>query len=190
MNRLQINGFENDVYREIANLGFNSIDNAEKIVSFLRYNSNILSNDEFVEIKLIEPKTNPGMLGLIIMEKNLYINVKLSTLLIAALILDIHFTEGFAQLFLNLFGIGSRTITRFDEENGEKCIIIESLKNKTGSLNILQNYNGECSNKQLKCKFRKNNQCCCTKEDVNKIYETLIEYNMFKKEGDKYIYKW
>lgn len=192
MRKIELRGLQNEVYKKIASIGLNNSCDAEQIVTFLEHNKELLCSDEKIETSIEIPDSSPGMLSLIIMRKNLYINLKVSTILIVALLLDIHMTKGFAQLLIAMMGISSRAIVAFSEENGEKCIIKETLKtqDKIGHPGILSKFRGECCNNNLNCKYRTEGMCCCTQDKIKEIFDDLVSCNMFKKVGDFYKYQW
>ena len=117
-------------------------------------------------------------------------NLKISTLLIAALLLDIHFTGGMAQLFLTMVGIDGRAIVKFSEYNGEKCILKELLRTSTKSASpeLLIKFGGECCNNDLCCQYKSENKCTCTSQKVAEILDGLAKHNILKKEGVNYKY--
>lgn len=192
MRKIELCGSQNEVYKKIANLGLNNSCDAEQIVTFLEHNKELLCSDEKIETSMEIPKSSPSMMSMVIMRKNLYVNLKVSTILIVALLLDIHMTEGFAQLLIAMMGVGSQAIVAFSEENGEKCIIKETLKtqDKTGHPSILSKFRGECCNNNFNCKYRIDGTCCCTPDKIKEIFDDLVSCNMFKKVGDFYKYQW
>lgn len=178
------------VYSELTRLGFESQYDAERVVTFLKEHRNMLKENEDIKPYQIAPKSTPGMIGFIIMEKNLFINLKITTILLAALLLDIKITDGLASLIVGMIGIPQNVIVKFNEEDGQKCIIHEAINSKTISANVLHRFNGECCNNQYKCKYNINGKCTCTEEKVKEILDNLTEATMFKKDGDLYVLQW
>ncbi len=192
MERIKFNGYKNAVYKKIADFGLNNTCDAEQIITFLQHNKELLSSEEKIETTIEMPKSSPGVMNFTIMKENLYINLKTSTILMAALMLDIHITKGLAQLLIMMTGINGRSIATFSEESGEKCVIKETLrtKNKIGHPNLLTDFQGECCNYNLNCKYRSDDKCCCTPDKIKEIFDELVSRNMFKKDGDFYKYQW
>lgn len=192
MEKIELNGSANEVYNKIAVHGFDNSHDVEHIITFLEHNDDLLCADEKIETSVEIPQSSSGMMSFVIMRKNLYVNLKISTILIAALLLDIHMTGGFAQLLIALIGINSKAIATFSEENGEKCVIKETLRthDKIGHPSILSRFHGECCNHNLNCKYRIDDKCCCTPDRVKVIFDDLVSCNMFKREGDFYKYQW
>ena len=178
------------VYSELTRLGFESKNDAERVVTFLDEHRNMLKENEDIKPYQIAPKSTPGMIGFIVMEKNLFINLKITTILLAALLLDIKITDGLASLIVGMIGIPQNVIVKFNEEDGQKCIIHEAINSKTISANVLHRFNGECCNNQYKCKYNINGKCTCTEEKVKEILDNLTEATMFKKDGDLYVLQW
>lgn len=192
MDRIELCGSSDEVYKRIASIGLSNTRDAEQIITFLKHNGDLLCSDEKIESIMEMPESSPGMMSMVVMRKNLYVNLKVSTILIVALIFDIHLTKGFAQLLTAMLGISSRSVVTFSEENGEKCIIKETLrtKDKIGHPSILAKFKGECCNNNLNCKHRIDDKCYCTPDKVKEIFDNLEDCNMFKKEGDFYKYQW
>lgn len=192
MLHINLTGREHDVYAELANSLDIDSNSSEQIITFLQNNSEILSADEEITTSIEAPAPSIKGMGLIIMKKNLHINVKVATILTAALLLDIYMTNGFAQLIVGMFGVNGHAIVPFSEKDGEKCIIIETLRthNKVATPSLLSAFNGLCCNNNLKCRYRLDDRCHCTHKDVGKILEGLTERNILKKEGELYKYQW
>ena len=192
MERIELCGSADEVYKKIASFGLNNMCDAEQIITFLKYNGDLLCSNEKIETRIETPKSSPEMMNMLIMRKNLYVNLKVSTILIVALIFDIHLTKGFAQLLTAMLGVSSQAIVTFSEAKGEKCIIKETLrtKDKTGNPDMLSKFKGECCNNNLNCKHRIDNKCYCTPDKIKEIFDNLVDCNMFKKEGDFYKYQW
>lgn len=185
-------GSEQSIIRQIEKMGFNKCE-SEKIFNFINSNKCLLSDNESIKKSLHSDDCNPGIIKYMIPNLNYdyYINLKYSTIMIAALLLDIKYTKGFSTLALNLSKVNTPHIIKIDEKNGEKCILKEtlSLKNKTGTNTLLLPFHGECCNNNYTCKFRNIDKCGCTKENIDEIYKQLTSKGVFKKEGNKYIYQ-
>lgn len=192
MNKIVKKGSEQSIIYQIEKMGFDKCE-SEKIFDFITSNKCLLSDDEFINKSLHNDDSNPGIIYYMIPNLNYdyYINLKYSTIMIVALLLDIKYTKGFSTLALNLSNINIPHIIKVDENNGEKCILKEtlSLKNKTGTNTVLLPFHGECCNNNYICKFRRIDKCECAKENIDEIYKQLTKKGIFKKEGDKYIYQ-
>lgn len=188
---LRIDDNAEKVYSELTRLGFESQSDAERVLTFLSENQTMLKENEVIRKYQIEATEIPqGMIGFLIMEQNIFINLKITTILLAALLLDINLTDGFASLIVGMLGIPQNVIVKFNEDDGEKCIIHEAMNEKTISVNVLHRFNGECYNNQYKCKYNTNGKCTCTDEKIKEILDNLTEANMFKKVGDSYDLQW
>lgn len=167
-------------------------DSANAIVSYLHKNSKLLRDDESVQISTDFTSVPPGSMGFMLFETNYYINLKISTIVVAALLADISFAKGACSVLLELCGFSKTAITALSEENGEKCIVRETLacESQTGTPKILEPLNGECCNIDLSCKLRIEGKCCCTEKHVREIYNRLAERNMFKPSGECFKYQW
>lgn len=165
---------------------------ANTIIKYLRKNTGILDSDEYVKISTEFSAPPPGTMELMVASTNYYINIKVTTIVVAALLTDIAFTQGALSTVLGLCGFSSTALTKLSEEHGEKCIVRETLahNSRIGSLHILDPLKGECCNNDLSCKFRIDGRCYCSKDDIQKIYEKLTERNMFRRFGEFYKYQW
>lgn len=178
------------VYAELKKYGFESTCDAERVLSFLSENQEMLKENEVIKKYQKFPETPQGMMGLLIIEQNIYINLKISTILITALLLDIKLSKGFATLLIGMLGIPQNVLVKINEKNGEKCFIHEAMSRKKISVNVLDQFNGECCNNQYKCKYNINGECNCTKEKIKEILDNLVENNMFKEDGGLYTLQW
>lgn len=107
--------------------GIESEEDANKIIEFLTNNREILSNSEKFEIDAEYPDMPHGMIGLMIAKYTYYVNIKVTTIALITLLLDINVTGGLAATLLSLGGASSRGIIKLNEFEGEKCIVKETL---------------------------------------------------------------
>lgn len=190
-NTIELKGNENALLEEFAYLGFNDKNDVKKIIKYISNNSQMLDKTEVIKIETKFPNIPQGMLGLMIMENEYYISLKYSTIMIAALILDISVTKGFAAAALALLGIPNASLIEISEYLGEKCIIKETLtlNEKTGNKYLLEKFHGECCNNQFDCMFKEADKCKCKNSDVNNIFEKLADKGIFKKMGTNFKYQ-
>ena len=162
------------------------------IFDFLKDNKEILEDDESLVSYTKNPSFPPDVIGFMTPQYNYYINIKITTIVIVASILDITLTKGVISTILNMCGFSSTSIVKLDERNGEKCIVKETLlsENKTGYPSILRRFAGECCNNDMNCRFKNGAFCSCTEQDIIIIYQRLAEKNLFKKLGDSFEYQW
>lgn len=184
-------GSKSDIAFAFSNLGIDAT-TANLLIDYLGKNTGLLSDDECVSVSTTFPSFPPGVIGLMVPSTNYYINIKITTIVVAAFLADISFGQGVLSLLLGLCGFSGTAFTRLNEELGEKCIVRETLTRdpKIGSAHILDSLQGECCNNDLLCKFRHDGKCHCSKEDILNIYERLADRNMFKRIGDYYKYQW
>lgn len=158
------------------------IDNIEKIIEFL-------DDDEYVEKRLSFPESRPGSLLFLVPKTNYNINIKAITVATLALLFDIKLTYGILSAFLGLTGFNSHSIILLNEIDGEKCLVIEALRNKRiVSKEVFSNYNYKCANNRLNCKYKNEETCNIEKTDIEKILDVLCDKNVFTKTGGKYKY--
>lgn len=188
-NTFMIDGTKKDIILALYNNGIDKMEDAERLLDYLFQNREFLGKDE--EIDNEEPTED--FMGLTVCDNSYYVNVKTTTIVILATLLDICLTKGFASVALSLFGVYPTAFARIEEKSGEKCILKEILtrKQKMGNLQILEHNNGKCCNPFSCCKYRKGEECSCTGDDIILIYEKLSEKNVLKKsEEHVYFYKW
>ncbi len=187
---LCLDGSNQKVYTELCSYGFECSDDVERILTFLNQNKQILKDGEEIKYYQVMPKKTQGMIGLVIINHNIYVNLKCSTILLTALFLDIKVANGFAALLVNMMGIPENVIVKFDEYHGEKCIIHEAMIKKTISVNVLDRYNGECCNNHYKCRYNIEGKCKCTHAKIQEILDQFTKVNMFKEGDGLYTLQW
>lgn len=177
--------------------------------------SKILSEDEIIEMKFslkdtikntllynIADRFTPVLAGalyiptifrfpLIIPIINVNINLRAITVSILALLLDIDITKGFLSGFLAVSGFNNKAFTKLNENNGEKCLLIEICSKSNHKINISYFDNiceKECVNNNLICRYRTDEKCLMKIQEVLQKCDDLVERNVLKKEGDIYSY--
>ena len=195
MDKINIKGDEYYIYQQLKKLNLvTDRFEAEKLVRFLIENNKVLGDDENVECKteLNNFKPQPGVFYCLTSSYNYHINVKISTITLAALILDLALTKGLATALVSLCGQTGTAIVKLNEMNGEKCIVKQTAfsKDRIGDENILEKFNGKCCNSTFNCAYNKDGMCICNKQRISEIYEELTNKNIFKKIGVKYKYQW
>lgn len=191
--QIELNGSYEIVCNGIEKIvGINS-KSAQKILDYLIENKDKPDKDYELECFSYRYYSNlpPGSLALMTSKYNYYINIKKTTVIIIALILDITITKGASSALINMHGISGPCVVKLNERNGEKCIVKETVfsKNRIGSVDVLQKFKGECCNCDMDCKYNKGDQCGCTKEDVREIYNNLTHIGLFKKAGEYFVYQ-
>lgn len=185
-------GTKNDAILALHHQGIAQIEDAEKLLNYLLQNQELLDDDETVEIEY--DTKNHHTMNLTLFDGSLYVSLKTVTIVIIASLLDIALTKGFASTALSLFGSSSTAFARIIESNGEKCILKETLtaQQRIGTPDILKKYNQQCCYPTSACKFRDDEKCKCTEDDIVSIYDELCKKNVFKKstEGQSYLYQW
>lgn len=154
---------------------------------------NLLSKDEKLEMTTEFPQMPPGTLGILIpkTKTNLYVNLKVTTITLIALILDAEITKGMASFILAATGFNTNSIVKLNEEVGEKCILLEIYRKQhhEAKLDIFDQICGkECVNNHMNCKYRNQDVCTISKEEVKDFLERMVNKNMFCKKGELYKY--
>lgn len=149
------------------------------------------TDNEQIIISYNMPASNPDIMELLIPETNYNIKISALTVVILATILDVKLTKGVMLAGLSAMGFNNQALSRIDERNGEKCLLLEMLRTKSRTITefVLPPINNECFNNDLCCKYRIENQCKIKKEDVHKILLSLCQKNVIKEcENGKYKY--
>ena len=185
-------GLGKSVCEELTGIGIEDMQSANMVLDFLLDNHVFLDESESISYSSVYQDVPQGALSLTSPEKNYYVNVKIITIAVAAMILDVVLTKGVVSGILAIGGFSGTSILRLDEKSGEKCIVKETLlhNGKRGRKDVLSRHAGECCNNDLNCKFRNDDKCACSEKDVIAIYQRLADKNMFKRAGDCFEYQW
>lgn len=133
----------------------------------------------------------PDMLGMLIPQTNLYVNLKVATITLIALILDTEITKGAFNFILAATGFNANSIVKLNEEAGEKCVLLEIYRKQRheAKMDIFNSICGnECVNNHMNCKYRNEYICTISKEEIRNILEQMTDKNIFCKKGDFYKY--
>lgn len=185
---IDVYGKKSVVIEKLQEVGF-SYQVSEKLITFLTKEKNILCEDESYRLEVCEKGADSRMLGLMIMDYNYYINIRVGTAFLLSLFVDNSIGLPVASGYLTVRGM-NRLIEKIDETDGTKCILLEILRvpNKVCKDDILMDFKGECCNNYLKCQFRKDSRCICTAMNVKNIMEQLADMGILRKEGEIYRY--
>ncbi len=187
---IQIQGSEADILGVLQEqIGLDGC-GAARVLAFLEKESSaVLYNDETYQVTKNVPSISPGMLGLMTLHYDYYINIRASTIFLLSVLLDAKVKVPVTAGYLAVKGM-NRLIEKIDENSGTKCILMEILRlpGKTGNCEILEAFNGECCNNHLTCRFRSENKYQCTKRDVAYIMEGLADIGILEKRGNFYCY--
>lgn len=185
---IDVYGKKTVVIEKLQEVGF-SYQVSEKLIAFLTKEKNILCEDESYRMEICAKESDSKMLGLMIMDYNYYINIRVGTAFLLSLFIDNRIGLPVASGYLTVRGM-NRLLEKIDETDGTKCILLEILRvpNKVGKDDILMDFKGECCNNYLKCQFRKDNRCICTSTNVKNIMEQLVDIGILKREGEMYYY--
>lgn len=164
----------------------------------IKYYSGMESNycDETNEI--VKNRIEPWMCYCIIhmnfLEENndyVYINLKLTTIVLLTLLLDTKLPIGIAAATLGALGINTTIITKLDEEKGENCILLEICSNRNMEIpsDFYKTFNkGECTNNHFKCKYRKAGNCTITEDAIKEVCNYFINRNIISLKNNCYKY--
>lgn len=185
---IKISGKKSEIIERLQEVGLNQ-QSSEKLLSLLAKEKSIICEDETYRMEPYWEKPERNLLGLMIMEYNYFINIRVGTIFLLSVLIDNSIGLPIASGFFAVRGL-NRLVERIDENTGVKCILLEILRSpyKMGDADILIDFCGVCCNNNLKCCFRKENKCMCTSDNVENIMKQLTEIGILKKEGNKYRY--
>lgn len=181
---IKVNGNENDIITALAE--YMSESSAKLIINMIPFYIEILNGEEFY-IKEEVRKKEQG-LGLIIPSTNYYINIKMTTLALLGLLIDIRFTQGFSSFVLNNFGVTADAIRKIS--NIEKCVLLLIINKSIlcDNKNYIVDENAKCVNYAQSCTDRQYNKCVMSTDKLRETIGLLEEKNIIKQNGNKLKY--
>lgn len=185
---INVSGKKSEIIEKLQEAGLNQ-QSSEKLLSLLTKEKNIICEDETYQMEPYKEKSDTQMLGLMLMEYNYFINIRVATVFILSVLIDNNVGLPITSGYLAVRGL-NRLVEKIDENTGVKCILLEILRSpdKMGKADILSNFCGECCNNNLKCCFQNEDKCLCTVEKTEKIMEQLTDIGILKKENSTYRY--
>lgn len=149
---------------------------AKTVVEFLEKNKELLCPDEYINVEIDMSKLGTGnsrFWGMLMLGHMYSVNIKYTTIMLAALLLDIMITSGFASTMLALTGISLQSIRKIGKD--QKCILAEIAKRKTVREDDLDFYKKVCVWNNLDCQYREDDVCLRKNETLKKGIEKLLQ---------------
>lgn len=188
---IEIEGLLNEVLDELSNMYSLTRKQIRECIDFILDNKEILSKEELIQCSS-QCGSIEGISQFIADESRYYISIKKSTMYLVLWLMGKLTDKNFftAASALGCFK-GGAVIKRIKEEYGEKCILMEMVRNrkKGADIYILDKYHGECCNNHYNCRYNKNGLCVCSIESVVEICQKFVEEGILIKRGQKYIYQ-
>jgi hypothetical protein len=179
MDYLQVtNSDVTEVMRQLQSIT-NSGKSIGSLLDYLQKHNELLDDDEYVNIEAKVNKPSPGPIGFILMNKKYSINIKKSTIIILAFLLDLNLSKGIASLVLNLSGFSFQVLQKI--ENEEKCLVIDILLGNKKNASDFNYNNEECVQNEIKCPYRDEYFCKRPIETINNLFEKLIAKQVIQK---------
>lgn len=168
---------------------------ADAVLAMIMDNPEVLDS---VEIKHGNDVHQRGVAGLLFGEDKYYISIKRTILpLILMTIPAAHYVftgidpTTIVNQVISLMpvlatsfhsGVLEDRLVLLDEDNGEKCILLEMLKNHRERITaeIIKKQVGNNCEKEYHCGYKKNGRCTCSEEKIEKILDTLKNRNILK----------
>lgn len=185
---INVCGKKTEVIEKLQEIGLNQ-QNAEKILTLLTKERNIICEDETYQMESCKNESDSKMLSFMLLEYNYFINIRVGTIFLLSVLFDNSIGLPITSGYLAVRGM-KRLVEKIDENSGVKCILLEILRspNKMAKVDILNDFCGECCNNNLKCCFHNENKCMCTVEKVENIMKQLADMGILRKEGEMYRY--
>jgi len=152
-----------------------------RIIEYLENHKEILSEMEFIKTRIEMPEIPPGVMAFMVPNTKYFVNLKLATITLALLFLDIKLTAGAASSLGSMLGVTGKSIAVVTEE--EKCIILDIANRKHYEPRQIDYEGQECTRNDLFCKFRKSGNCTRTLENIVESVTNLKEKSVVIKSG-------
>ena len=167
---------------------------ANTIITYLETHKGYLSDNEYINV-VHEYESNAdnsdGYMNLLLTDKQCYyINIKKTTIILIATILDISLTLGFANGALALSGMSTKAIAKL--EDARLCVVKEvKLSNNTAKYeNLSQICDRECINNDMDCCHRINGYCTLSKTNLKElVIPSLLTDGILKEKNGCYYYQ-
>lgn len=169
---IHIYGAEDSAAEQIRKIADISEEDSYRILYYLMNHSDILGAGEFTAVE----ETKRLGRGIACFGGRVHINVKATTLVLCALLLDITFTRGVSAALLSLAGIPGQAVVKISEIEGEKCVVRELLRaeNRMVQADLFAKFSGQCVNNDFsECKYKKGETCCCKSVHTEEILKKL-----------------
>lgn len=141
--------------------------------------------EEYFYVRQYMPEVPMGTLCMLIPSKKYYINMRLSTLWMLCVLLDINITKGWAVALGSMGGKLKQIVYKINEENAEKCVLLELIRSNESIFESRQ----ECFNNHFRCKYRNDcGMCKIEEKDILLIIESLIDKGIITRIGNTYKY--
>lgn len=186
MERIVVRGDEKDIISELSK--YINPGDVRIVVRSLPAFSELLEDDEFLEISKDAQEQGNGM-GFVIPKTNYYINLKMTTIALIGLLLDIGFTEGFAAFILGIFGVAADVIRKLSDM--EKCVLLlvkeDAVLAGEGKYTLRDSL--PCVNYACECGCRQYDRCGLPEDILTATMQKLLEKNIIKQTGDSLVYR-
>lgn len=177
----------------LMKLGITNYSQAINVAKALTYEGEKrFINNDFRDCEKSETQVDNS---LIVSNGRYFISIKKVSLAILCFLLDAKIESGGLLTLLSTLGLLAPGVQKLSDYEGERCIIVEILKNKSklGSSSLLDKYLHFCNKPYMNCKFKQFNNahlsCSCSHKDINSILQRLNHSNILvqTQEGFKYI---
>jgi hypothetical protein len=150
------------------------------------------TSDETIESWFEYPRLPEGVIGFIIPTTYYNVNVKRTSLIVAAAIMDALATFGLASAGLAVSGLAKQGIAKLDTRSGEYCCAVQSAKLHEGGAHVTPQavhrmiYGKPCPFLGLGCRLLRENTCNSAETDIKVLFESLEEKGAMVKKGDEW----
>ncbi len=156
-----------------------------KVFDFINVHKQILTSEEYFYENTTMPRMPPGVIGMMVMKSKYSINMKISTILILALLIDSQLVLPIASNFLGFIGYSTKVIEKI--QDNERCIIIDILLGGKKTYQEFNYYKNECILNDINCPYRKEYVCDRKIDVIKDIIKKLEEKIIIKHVNGKYV---
>lgn len=186
MERIVVRGDEKDIISELSK--YIDPGDVRIVVRSLPVFGELIEDDEALEISKGTQEQGNGM-GFVIPKTNYYINLKMTTIALIGLLLDIGFTEGFTVFILGIFGVSADVIRKLSDT--EKCVLFlvkaDAVLAREGKYTLRDSL--PCINYARECDCRQYDKCSLPEDILTDTVQKLLEKNVIKQTGNLLIYR-
>jgi hypothetical protein len=149
--------------------------------------------DDQVTIWTETPDLPPGTRGFLLANTFCNINVKRTSIIMAAIILDALLTNGLATAALHLGGSMKRGVAKIDPGSGEYCCLVHAGKARDAGAaltpdTVQQMISGKpCPFIELNCRLMRERICGAQLNDIDLLFQSLEEKGALERNDGNWI---
>jgi len=155
-----------------------------KIFDFIKNNNEVLSEGEYFKEEITYPPMRAGVMSFMIPGTKYNINIKKTTIVVLAFLLDLSFSRGIASLALGVAGFSTQTLQSIEDK--ERCLMLDILMKEKKDNNDFNYYERKCIQNDIECPFRYNHNCQRTIQEIEALLTNLEKKEVIAHVSRKY----